>query len=80
MLNTVENTLTEFLGHSVLLHEPEAQGAEGVALGGFHQSEGIKVPVVGCPQYCLHLWDGCCGYVGQMTQLPTRPFLFLHRV
>jgi len=24
--------LTEFLGHSVLLHEPEAQGAEGVAL------------------------------------------------
>ncbi len=42
-------TLTEFFGHSVLLHEPEAQGAEGVALRGLHQSEGIEVPVVSCP-------------------------------
>lgn len=39
--------LTELLGNSTLLDEPEAQGAEGVALGGLGQLEGIKVPVVG---------------------------------
>lgn len=68
--------LTELLGNSTLLDEPEAQGAEGVPLGGFGQLESVKVPVVCSSQHSLHLWNGRRAYVGQVAQLPAGVFVF----
>lgn len=70
--------LTEFTRNSALLHEPEGQRGEGVALRGFCQSEGIKVPVVCSPQNCLHFWYGCTADAGQVQQCITARSLIIN--
>lgn len=67
--------LTELSGDPGLLHEPEGQGGEGVALRGLRQLEGVKVPVVCRPQHCFHLRDGGVGDAGQVHHLTAAAFI-----